>query len=212
MGLFSFLKKKNNSDIGIQKAGGMEDFMSLFRVYYQAAIAAQLGISNLAAMPDLRVFKQTFKVQTVNNRLGIGEKKKCKQLMQELYKIPECFFSEIDSSLKHHCKNVNVMQSYLYSFQAFTQELMMVAGNLMKWKFRTPGFMKGMLHTFTQKTVNDIMNKPVFKDIAVQKSALTVRKLADQLDYSETWMTEFVFHVLILAKKEPRPTDITPEK
>ena len=38
-----------------QKTGGMEDFMTLIRVYFQAVMAADLGISNLAALPDLRV-------------------------------------------------------------------------------------------------------------------------------------------------------------
>ena len=42
-----------------QKVGGMEDFMTLIRVYFQAAMAADLGITNLAALPDLRVFKAT---------------------------------------------------------------------------------------------------------------------------------------------------------
>ena len=37
--------------------GGMEDFMLLIRVYYQASMAAQVGINNLAALPDLRIFK-----------------------------------------------------------------------------------------------------------------------------------------------------------
>ena len=44
------------------RIGGMEDFMTLVRVYYQAAMAARLGISNLAAFPDLRVFKQTLTI------------------------------------------------------------------------------------------------------------------------------------------------------
>ena len=56
----------NNSE---QKVGGMEDFMTLIRVYFQAAMAADLGITNLAALPDLRVFKTTLKVATVNNKL-----------------------------------------------------------------------------------------------------------------------------------------------
>ena len=38
-----------------QKAGGMEDFMTLVRVYFQASMASDLGITNLAALPDLRV-------------------------------------------------------------------------------------------------------------------------------------------------------------
>lgn len=52
----------------------MEDFMTLIRVYYQAVMAANLGINNLAALPDLRLFKQTLHVPTVNNKLGLGEK------------------------------------------------------------------------------------------------------------------------------------------
>ena len=61
-----------------QKTGGMEDFMTLIRVYFQASMAADLGITNLAALPDLRVFKTTLRVPTVNNRLGIGERSRCK--------------------------------------------------------------------------------------------------------------------------------------
>ena len=38
------------------KAGGMEDFMTLVRVYFQSVMASDLGITNLAALPDLRVF------------------------------------------------------------------------------------------------------------------------------------------------------------
>ena len=34
-----------------QKVGGMEDFMTLIRVYFQAAMASDLGITNLAALP-----------------------------------------------------------------------------------------------------------------------------------------------------------------
>ena len=62
-----------------QKTGGMEDFMTLIRVYFQAAMASDLGITNLAALPDLRVFKTTLHVPTVNNRLGVGERSRCKK-------------------------------------------------------------------------------------------------------------------------------------
>ena len=58
MGLFSKLFGKKD---GEQKAGGMEDFMTLIRVYFQAVMAADLGISNMAALPDLRVFKTTLR-------------------------------------------------------------------------------------------------------------------------------------------------------
>ena len=73
MGIFAKLFGKKNEEEA--RVGGMEDFMTLIRVYYQAVMAMQLGISNLAALPDLRVFKQTLHVPTVNNKLGVGERK-----------------------------------------------------------------------------------------------------------------------------------------
>lgn len=90
MGFFSniFKHKKEANETG-WRVGGMEDFMMLIRVYYQAVMASNLGISNLAALPDLRVFKQTLHVQTVNNKLGLGEKNKCKKMLMEIYGIEE---------------------------------------------------------------------------------------------------------------------------
>ena len=92
MSIFSKLfGRKSESDTRI---GGMEDFMLLIRVYYQSVMAAQLGINNLASLPDLRIFKQTYHVQTVNNKLGVGEKKQCRKLMQDIYHISDRFFDE----------------------------------------------------------------------------------------------------------------------
>ena len=70
MNLFSSLLKKRIESEAVDKIGGMEDFMTLIKVYYQAVMAANLGITNLAVLPDLRVFKQTLHVPTVNNKLG----------------------------------------------------------------------------------------------------------------------------------------------
>ena len=82
MGFFSklFGKKQENS------VAGMENYMTLIRVYFQAAIAENVGITNLAALPDLRVFKTTLHVPTVNNKLGVGEKKHCKKMLKDFYK------------------------------------------------------------------------------------------------------------------------------
>ena len=95
------------------RVGGMEDFMLLIRVYYQSVIAAQLGINNLAALPDLRIFKQTYHVATVNNKLGLGEKKACKKLIQDIYGVSQEFFAEVDNSVKKHCRKVQDVQSYV---------------------------------------------------------------------------------------------------
>ncbi len=127
---------------GMQKAGGMEDYMTLVRVYFQATLAARLGITNLAMLPDLRVFKSTLHVPTVNNKLGVGEKTRCKKMLKELYKTDDNFFDEIDLSIKKNCRKLQDVQPYLIQFQGFTQDLMMLLGNIMKFKLRVPGFFR----------------------------------------------------------------------
>ena len=127
MGIFSKIlgKGKSDSDKG-WRVGGIEDFMTLIRVYYQAVMASNLGISNLSALPDLRIFKQTLHVQTVNNKLGLGEKKHCKKMLSEIYGISDSFFKEIDASIKKNCRNINDIRNYLFQLQGFSQDLMML--------------------------------------------------------------------------------------
>ena len=127
-----------------QKVGGMEDFMTLIRVYFQAVMAADLHISNLAALPDLRVFKQT---------------------------------------------------------------LMMLTTNLMKFKLRVPSFFKKAIYTMTEKTVGDIFNKNDFTDASVMKAVVDVRKYNQKLGFSQQWVTNFIYRVVMLAKKEKQPAD-----
>ena len=208
MGLFSKLfKHKEQANETGWRVGGMEDFMMLIRVYYQAVMAANLGISNLSALPDLRVFKQTLHVPTVNNKLGIGEKNRCRKMLMEIYGIEEFFFKEIDQSIKRHCRNVNDVRNYLFLFQGFSQELMMLMGNIMKWKFRLPSMFRQALRNLTAKAVNDVLTKDNWKDEGVRKACASVRRYQQQLGYSADWMTTYVYNVVILAKKEPKPTD-----
>ncbi len=206
MGIFSKFfgsSKKSVQDQG-WRVGGTEDFMTLIRVYYQAVMASSFGLRDLRALPDLRVFKQTLKVQTLNNKIGLAEKSKCKKMMNEIYGISDSFFKEIDESIKRRCRNVNDMQTYLFQFQGFTQELMMLMGNLMNWKFRLPSFLRGALRNLTEKSVRDIFTKNSWSDVSVQKAVMNVRSYQAQLGYSQAWMTEFVYNVLMLAKKEPK--------
>ena len=189
-----------------QKVGGMEDFMTLIRVYFQAAMASDLGITNLAALPDLRVFKATLKVPTVNNKLGVGERSRCKNMLKTMYGMDDEFFKEIDQSLRKRCKKVQDAQTYLLQFQGFTQDIMMLTGNLMKFKLRLPGFMKKAFYTMTEKTVNDIFNKNDFSDASVMKTVVSVREYNRRLGFSQKWVTDFVYKVVMLAKKEPRPS------
>jgi hypothetical protein len=189
------------------RVGGMEDFMTLIRVYFQAAMAADLGITSLAALPDLRVFKATLKVPTVNNKLGVGERSRCKNMLKTMYGMDDDFFKEIDASLRKRCKKIQDAQTYLVQFQGFTQELMMLTGNLMKFKLRLPGFLKKALYTMTEKTVNDIFNKNDFSDPAVLKSVVAVRQYSQRLGFSQKWITNFVYKVVMLAKKEPKKSE-----
>jgi len=187
------------------KAGGMEDFMTLIRVYFQACMAADLGITNLAALPDLRVFKATLKVPTQNNRLGLAEKSKCNKMLKELYQMDDDFTKEIDSSIRKRCKKPQDIQTYMYQFSGYTQDLMMLTGNLMKFKLRLPSIFKSAIRTMTEKTVNDIFTKNDFSDPAVMKTVVAIRQYAQKLGFSQKWTTNFVYRVVMLAKKEKQP-------
>ena len=204
MGLFSKLFGRKEQE---SKTGGMEDYMTLVRVYFQAALAAQLGISNLAMLPDLRLFKSTLHVPTQNNKLGVGEKGHCRKMMMEIYHTDEQFFKEIDQSIRRNCKKLQDVQVYMIQFQSFSQELMMLMGNLMKFKLRVPSIFKKTIYAMTEKTVSDIFMKNDYKDPSVIKSVLNVRKLNARLNFSQKWVTDFTYQVMMLAKKEPRPED-----
>lgn len=201
MGIFSKLFGNKSTE---KKTGGMEDYMTLIRVYFQASIASQLGINNLAMLPDLRMFKTTLHVPTQNNKLGIGEKSHCKKMLKELYKVDDLFFKEIDASIRKNCRKIQDVQVYLVQFQGFTQDLMMLMGNLMKFKLRMPSFFKGAIYSMTEKTVKEIFTKNDYKDAGVVKVVLNIRQYNKRLSFSEKWITGFVYQVVMLAKQEPK--------
>ena len=204
MGLFSKVFGKKDDD---KNMGGMEDYMNLVRVYFQATIASNVGITNLAALPDLRVFKTTLHVPTVNNKLGVGEKAACRKMMKEIYGTDDLFFKEIDQSIRKNCHKLQDVQTYMIQFQGFSQDLMMLMGNLMKFKLRLPSFFKKAIYSMTEKTVNDIFTKNDFKDPGVLKTVVAIRQYDKRLGFSQQWITQFVYQVVMLAKKEPKPDD-----
>ncbi|MBQ8543206.1 MAG: hypothetical protein IJ436_07015 [Bacteroidaceae bacterium] len=202
MGLFDFFKKKKNNE---QRIGGMEDFMTLIRVYYQSVLAANLGITNIGMLPDLATFKRTLKVATQNNKLGVAERSRCKKMLEQIYGLNDNFFKEIDLSIKKNCKRINDVQPYLFSFQGFNNDLMMLVGNLMQWKFRIPSVFHKLLKGMTEKIVNDIFTKNNWKDEATFRTVYAVRQYKEKLGYSEEWIKNYVYKIITLAKKEPRP-------
>lgn len=201
MNILSKLFSKKQQD----NVGGIEDFMLLIRVYFQASIAAQIGINNIMSLPDLRIFKQTYHVATLNNKLGLAEKKHCKKILQGIYRISDNFFSEIDNSIKKKCRTHQDAQNYLLKFQGFNQELLMLMGNLMQWKFRLPLLFSKAMHVMVEKQIHEIMTRNDWKDDAVRRTCANVRKYQASLSYSETWMTEFAYNCIMLAKKEKTP-------
>lgn len=204
MGFFSKLFGKKESEV---KVGGMEDFMTLIRVYFEASLAVNLGINNLGMLPDLRTFKTTLRVPTLNNKLGLGEKNQCRKMMREMYGLGDDFFKEIDQSMRKNCRKIQDVQPYMVQFQGFSQDLMMLVGNLMKFKLRLPSFMKKAIYTMTEKTVADLFTKNDYTDPGVIKAVMAVRQYNKRLGFSQKWITDFVYQVVMLAKKEPRQAD-----
>ena len=200
-----FSKLFGHKDNEEQKIGGMEVYMTLIRVYFQAAIAERVGITNLNALPDLRQFKTSLHIPTVNNKLGIGEKSHCKKMLRDIYGTEDYFFKEIDQSIRKGCSKMQDVQVYLLQFQNFTQNLMMLTGNLMKFKLRLPSIFKKALYSMTEKTISDIFNKNNYTDQSVLKAVVEVRQYDKRLGFSQKWTTDFVYQVVMLAKKEKKP-------
>lgn len=205
MGLFSKLFSKRNAEGGDQPAkSGVEDYMSFIRIYIQAAMAANLGITNIRLVPELAMFKRALKVPTVNNKLGLGEKAKVRKIMFEQYGMGEDFFDKIDASLRKGCKNPQQIQSYTARFQEFLNNLLTMITTLMKWKMQVPSFMRNSLRTFTHEAVHQAMTKASWSKPEMMATAFNLRKQSESLGFDEAWMTEFMFNVIVLAKKERR--------
>ena len=63
------------------------------------------------------------------------------------------------------------------------------------------------MHQVCAKTVHDILTKDIWADEGVRKSVFSVRRYQKMLGFSEGWMTEYIYNIIILAKKEPKPSN-----
>ena len=206
MSIFANLFKKQ-ADADAKVVGNVEDYVSLTRVYFQSVIAVNLGITNIRFLPDVANFKRLFKVATQGGKLGLAEKSASRKMLMQDYGISESFFKEIDTSIKKNCRTQNDVQAYLFMYQGFSSDLMMLMGNLMQWKFRMPAIFKKALRSMTEKTVHDVCTKTVWKADDVHKTAAAVRQYKERLGFSEQWMSEYVYNIVLLAKKEPKHKD-----
>lgn len=205
MNLISKLFSKKNEETETPEAkGSVEEFVTLIRVYYQAVMAVQLGITNLNMLSDMALFKRMLKIPTQNNKLGVAEKSRARKVLMQEYGLNDTFFKEIDASVKKNCKSQNDIKTYFFLFQGFCSDLFSVLDSLMQWKFRLSILVKKLLYNQTSKTIHEILTRNEWKDIKVQKIAWSIRKYKETLGYSEQWITDFVYNVVLQAKEDSK--------
>jgi hypothetical protein len=198
MSIFSKIFRKNGEES--KPKTGVEDFASLTRVYFQSVIATQMGITNLRVLPDIANFKRLFKIPTQGGKLGTAEKSASRKMLMQDYAMSENFFKEINHSIHVNCHSQNDVSPYLYMYQGFSNDLMMLTGTLMQYKLRMPSCFKKTIYTMTQQTVHKICTKLIWKKDDIHKTAAGVRQLKERLGYSEEWMTEYVYRILMLEE------------
>ncbi len=200
MGLLSKLASKRE-DAAAEQQSRAEEFITLIRVYYQSVMAVQLGITNLNILADMALFKRMLKIPTQNNKLGVAEKSRARKILIQDYGLNENFFKEIDQSVKKNCRSVQDIQPYFFKFQGFCSELFMFMESNMQLKFRLAMLFRKMLRKTISNKVHEIVTKSEWKEVSTQKAAWSIRKYSETLGYSEAWMTDFVYHVVVLASR-----------
>lgn len=203
MGLFSRLLNKRNA-AQQQNNDYADNFRDLIQVYFQSIFASQFGITQIKLFPELVMFRRKFKVPSSNNRLGVAEKKESQRMLMEIYGVKEIFFKEIDASIRRKCHNTNDINAYLPRFQSFAQNLLMVITNVNQWKLRAALLVKKVLLSVVKTSVNDIMTKNDWKDNGIRKTCISIRKSSQSLGFSQDWMVEYAFRILLLARKQPK--------
>ena len=118
--------------------------------------------------------------------------------------MDENFFKEIDASIKKNCRTQNDIKSYFIMYQGFNNDLFSLLDSLMGWKFRFSMLVKKLLYAQTQKTIHEIVTRSEWKDVNVQKTAWRIRKYQETLGYSENWMANFVYNVVLMAKEDAK--------
>lgn len=198
MNIFKLFSKKKKEEKSTEE---IENLMLLLRVYYQATIAAQTGFNNIKVLNDLRFFKQTYHIATLNNKIGLSEKKQCQKMLQSIYGFSDRFFSEIDSSMKKSCRTIQDFQPYMLKYQDFTQNILMLIPNLVGRKLAVLRFFPKLMKESINKSIHKILTQTDWKDPSTRIAAIAVRKEQTSLRYSEAWICEFVNTIIPLGLK-----------
>lgn len=198
MNIFKLFSKKKKEEKSTEE---IENLMLLLRVYFQATIAAQTGFNNIKVLNDLRFFKQTYHIATLNNKIGLSEKKQCQKMLQSIYGFSDRFFSEIDSSMKKSCRTIQDFQPYMLKYQDFTQNILMLIPNLVGRKLAVLRFFPKLMKESINKSIHKILTQTDWKDPSNRIAAIAVRKEQTSLRYSEAWICEFVNTIIPLGLK-----------
>ena len=198
MNIFKLFSKKKKEEKSTEE---IESLMLLLRVYFQATIAAQTGFNNIKVLNDLRFFKQTYHIATLNNKIGLSEKKQCQKMLQSIYGFSDRFFSEIDSSMKKSCRTIQDFQPYMLKYQDFTQNILMLIPNLVGRKLAVLRFFPKLMKESINKSIHKTLTQTDWKDPSTRIAAIAVRKEQTSLRYSEAWICEFVNTIIPLGLK-----------
>lgn len=198
MNIFKLFTKKKKEEKSTEE---IENLMLLLRVYFQATIAAQTGFNNIKVLNDLRFFKQTYHIATLNNKIGLSEKKQCQKMLQSIYGFSDRFFSEIDSSMKKSCRTIQDFQPYMLKYQDFTQNILMLIPNLVGRKLAVLRFFPKLMKESINKSIHKMLTQTDWKDPSTRIAAIAVRKEQTSLRYSEAWICEFVNTIIPLGLK-----------
>ena len=200
MGLLDRLTKKQEQN-KTQIEERMQEFLSLIRVYLQAAVASEpkLNIVNVNMLPELKVFKHSLKIAT-QGRLGVAEKAYAKKMLMSQYGMSDKIFSEFDSSVRRVCHKQQDVQTFFLQFSNYTNDLLMVLTSTLQWKLRIPSYFRGLLRTSIREGVKDIMTKTDWTAADTFQSCVRIRKYVSTFKYSEECMADYAFPMIMIAK------------
>jgi hypothetical protein len=95
----------------------------------------------------------------------------------------------------------------MIAFQGFSQEIIILISNRLNLKIRIPSFLGRLLRKVTNNEVHEILTNNNWTDDATRRAAASIKKYQKMLGFSESWIQEYVYNIIILAKKEPKPSD-----
>lgn len=128
------------------------------------------------------------------------------------YGISESFFKEIDASVKKQLPYTERCTSLSFHVSGILQRPDDVNGQLDAMEIPYAFHLQRRITQHDRKTVHEVCTKTVWKKDDVHKTAMTVRQYKERLGYSEQWMTEYVYNIVMLAKKEPKKKGDEQEK